>query len=174
MEIKAGMTRRDVAQQRGAMPVRRASRQDVAPAREEPIPPEIQAAADARHDYAAGLLLWRYRRENPDMALTIDAEEIAAFNASLEYMKQQPSLRVKAMPRFLIVAVVDSKTGDPIKPIESNERDFDRTAAADAKRRIREQASNLVNTARSEMASGTFSDDTMTALCNTVLALAGR
>lgn len=133
------------------------------------------------------LVLWKYRHQNPEMAVLITAEDLKAYEECMTYQRIHPEVMVyrpegrpahpgspavgnrRAVPPraaepprpYVIVAIVERGTKNAVKPIENNEPDFEKGELARqiqvAKRNIPAWSSEL----RRAAASGDFSSSTL-------------
>lgn len=147
---------------------------------------------------ALGLLLWKGRYTNPEMAVQITAQDIAEYEACTEYLGVTPRVNIlrpqgrpaqpaqpatakrSAIPAtpgepprpYVLVCLVDHTTGDGFKPIESTEEGAKIRDQHDALRRHRDRAPHLAAQLLAELQSGMFTDGTMRDAAATLTALA--
>ena len=131
----------------------------------------LDALATGDPKKVMALMLWVTRRNNPDMYVRIDQNDLDTFTACMEYQKMVPDVMVKrpaglpsqpgipathnrravpareALPAkpYVIVALVEKGTENAIRPIESTEEDFEAAQQATKIRTAREHARNLAN-----------------------------
>lgn len=142
------------------------------------------------------LALWQQRHRNPDLFVQINEEDLAGFQACVDYLKVKPALKIirpqgvaaqaavqkgsknyaarEAIPPrpYVIAAVVDAKTGDAIRPIESNEDDFDRQKETAAVHRARDMAPILAQRLIQQGNTGDTSLADMTDAANALMVMA--
>lgn len=115
------------------------------------------------------LMLWKGRHRNPDLYAQIEEKDLAGFQACMAYQKVTPTVMIKrpqgtpeqpALPAtrgrsarpaipatgpkpFVIVALVEERTENAIKPVENNQADYDVAQDAATVRKARDQAPEL-------------------------------
>lgn len=136
------------------------------------------------------MLFWKARMQNPEMTVTVNESDIKGLADCAEFLEVTPKVMVYRAPGtpavpevpatrnsparparpagpprdFVVVQLVD-QDGNVFKPIENNERDFDKSQVAERLRRIREQAPGMAGMVRGMMQSGTFSNSELGDLC---------
>lgn len=144
------------------------------------------------------LMLWKDRRRNPDLTVQITEKDITGWRDSTTYLKVTPQVRIyrpqglpaqaaipaagnrRAVPAraaeparpFVVVQVIEAKTGDAIKPIENDEEGARRRDEADALRRYRETAPGLARELQQQSATGNFSSSMISEAAEALAALA--
>lgn len=168
--------------------------QILGPSTDSPLDRLVVAGADR----ALQLMLWQGRFANPEMAVQITPADIKGLDDCADYLKITPAVRIwrpgglpaippspamgkrqatsgrEAIPfkDYVVVQMVEAGTENAFKPIENNERDFDRSQSAAGIRALREQIPALVGAVRSAVASGTFSESEILELCEAASKLA--
>jgi len=138
-----------------------------------PEPPDhLKAVASGSLVNLVALMFWKMRHANPDFAMTFTESDITGMQQSMDYNEQTPKLVAEARQDYVVLRVEDEKTGDMIRVSENNEADLAKGEQAKKVRRIRESASMLVATVRGELSQGVTSNDSINALCDSLLALA--
>ena len=121
----------------------------------------------------AALIIWNQRMQNPDMAVQIGLKDCEAMVKCVDYLGVTPSLTLKR-PKdkegnhrdYVIVALVDEKTGDSFKAVESEEDRHAEGAKAAAMKIERDSIPNLTATILAGMARGEYSDQLIEELCH--------
>lgn len=136
-----------------------------------PIPKKYKDLAASPPDYLLMLVLWKFRHANPEMAVTINDDDVKSYHDCINYL--DVSARMLAEPHQTYVAIrMADKDGNSITPIENNERDKDRADEERRRNAIKQSAGLLVATARAEDANGILSRDTINQLCDAITVLA--
>lgn len=154
------------------------------------------AKADPKEVIA--MLLWKDRYRNPDMTVQITEKDIESFRACTAYLDVVPGVKIerpqglpaqaavpesgnrRAVPAraaepprpFVVVQVVELKTGDAIRPIESDEEGAKLRDRAEAQRRAREAAPDLAAAMRQQAQTGNFSSSLVAEAAEALAALA--
>ena len=128
---------------------------------------DVLATADPLKIIA--LMLWKQRMREPDLYVQLEEKDIDGLQQCCDYLKVEPQVHIirpegtppqpavpasqgrRAVPAqpatpprpFVIVALVDAKTGDRIVPVENNQEDFDLSRHAARVRKARDQAPML-------------------------------
>lgn len=115
------------------------------------------------------LVLWKARHHFPDLAMTIDAKDMAGYRQCLDYLKATPEVRIvrplgrpaqdpvpaagnrRAVPGypaepprpFVVVALVEKGTENAIRVCENNEGDNELRILAERTKRAREGAQDI-------------------------------
>ena len=135
--------------------------------------------SDQRH-LALGIILWKQRIANPELTVEITPDDLASLRACAEYLSVKPAVRIyrpvqlatnTLRPGFY-VQLVDEATGSTFKPIESDEKEFDRSQAAAKWRATKESIPDLVRTVKASMARGETSDYVLNELCDAAMLIA--
>lgn len=148
---------------------------------------------------AIALLLWKERYRNPEFAIQVTAADLQGFEACTSYLQVEPKILIRrppgqpavpAMPPsrrfpegfparaaepprpYVLVSMVDAKTGDAFKPIENSEEGAKIRDRENALRRLRERAPLLAQAVASNAAQNVFSGSEITELCNAAIELA--
>lgn len=144
------------------------------------------------------LMLWKARRRQPDLYVQIDEQDIQGFEDCVAYLKvkwkvnierpaglpAQPALaggpgrrpvpaRAASGPKpFVIVTLVDARTGDAIRPVENNQDDFDVSQQASRVRKAQDQARQLAQRLLEQGRTGEFSLSDLQDAADALLILA--
>lgn len=131
-----------------------------------------------------GLMLWKNRHANPNLAVVIDENDVAGLKACLKYLKVEPQVTILHRKNSVIVAMIEAgsinpdeksptynPTGNAITPIENNEADYNKALAGKEMKRIREQAPMLAAQLRNDMAQHVLSDSTINEAADALVAL---
>lgn len=153
------------------------------------------AAADPREIIA--LMLWQNRMKNPELSIMITEKDLTGWSNCTSYLKVTPKVKIirpqgrpaspsrpatatrSAIPGYaaepprpyVLVQIVD-QAGDSIRPVEDNEQDYDRARRADKRLKAKDQARDLAAGLKAQVASGTFSSDSINAVCEALGLLA--
>lgn len=136
---------------------------------------------------ALQLVLWKGRHQNPEMTILITAEDVAAFDQCVAYLRVKPAIMIyrpegreaqdaipasgnrRAVPArpaepprsYVIVGLVAAGTRDGIKPVENNEQDFQKGEIARQVQVTKRNIPDYVMALRRAAASGEFSTATL-------------
>jgi hypothetical protein len=140
----------------------------------------IYSLADDQRHLALAMLLWQQRIANPEMSIEITPADIDSLRACAEYLSVTPAVRIfrpvqmaeKTLRPGFYVQLVDEATGSTFKPIESDEKELDRSQAAAKWRSAKESIPELVRTVKSAMARGETSDYVINELCDAAMLVA--
>lgn len=149
--------------------------------------------------FVIALMLWQNRMRHPDLYAKIEPNDIKGFEDCVQFLKVNWQVRIerpaeipaqeaipahgnrRAVPArpaipprpYVIVNLVDERTGDAIKPIENNQADYDVAQQAAAVRKAKDNAPMLAGSLMEQARSGNFSLSEMTDAANALLTLAG-
>lgn len=148
---------------------------------------------------AIALMLWKARYRNPEFAVQITPADLQAFEDCINYLKVDPKVLIRRPPGqpaipalppskrfpegyparagepprpYVLVSMVDAKSGDAFKPIENSEEGAKMRDREDVLRRLRERAPLLAQSVASNAAQNVFSNSEITELCNAAIELA--
>lgn len=161
---------------RRADPKEQQARRTLKPPKPMKAPKHLQDIANGDANVGIALVFWKLRNQYPEFAVVIEEREVQAFQQSLEYQSQKPSIYVEAKKNatgsFIVVRVADAESGDMIRVSENNQEALSIAEAARKLKRQKEQIPALVAAVRGDMSQGTFSDDSIRSLCDAAMALA--
>jgi len=158
---------------------------------------EETAAADPLRVIA--LMLWKDRLRNPDMYVQLTEADIRGLDDCATFLKVEPVARIRrpqglpaqpAIPAtvrtlavaarpatpakpYVVVTLVDRKTGDVVRPVENNQDDYDRAQTASRYARARERAGFYSQRLIQMSKSGEYSTAEMDEAADALLTLAG-
>jgi hypothetical protein len=144
-------------------------------------PLDALAAGDPKKVIA--LMLWKARHQQPSLYAQINEDDLETFGACVRYLKTEPEISItrpqgvpaqaaipaqgnrRAVPAraaipprpYVIVALVDKKTGDAVRPVENNQDDFDRAAETQQVLKARQDAPLLAQRILHQAATGEYS-----------------
>lgn len=147
---------------------------------------------------AMALMLWKDRHRNPEFTVTITADDIKELQDCAAYLDVKPEVRIYRPPGrpevparpatatrsatpfipaepprpYVLVQMVDSKTGHAFKPIENSEPNAKLRDAAEAWRKAADRASSLSAQIMAELSSGSITDGTMREAAAALIVLA--
>lgn len=147
---------------------------------------------------AVAMLLWKDRYRNPEMSVQITEEDMVSLNKCAEYLKVVPQVRIfrpqgrpgqpfqpatqkrSAIPEvpaegprpYILVQMVDQKTGDAFVPIESTEEGAVIRDEHNAIRKAKDNARQLADQLLADLSSGSFSDSTIREAAKALATLA--
>ena len=156
---------------------------------------DVLAAGDPREVIA--LMLWKARRQQPDLYVQITEQDILGYQACVNFQKIEPEVRItrpaglpaqaavqlrggRAFPAreatppkpYVLVALMQKGTGDAFRPIENNQDDFDISEEASAIRRAKERAPTLAQILMRQAQTGEFSLSDMQDCADALMLLA--
>ena len=147
--------------------------------------------------YVISLMLWQDRFREPDMYRQIELRDIEGLKACVGYQKVKPTVKIyrpggqaaqtamlasgkrKAVPArqatapkpYVIVTLVDERTGDVIRPIEDNESDYGKSQDASKIHRAREQAPEMAQRLNLIAKTGEYYTSDLSDIANALLLL---
>lgn len=125
----------------------------------------LQAFEQAPLSEIIGMLLWKNRIQNPELAVMVTEQDLKAYRDCMAYLKVTPEVKIVGRPKYVAIVLVEKDTGsegnpgNAIKPVENNETDYATSQAAQLLRRTKETAPNLATTIRNQALGGEFSAD---------------
>ena len=140
----------------------------------------LEAFAQVRHEEQIAMILWKFRHQAPDLAVTISEVDLEAYRACLNYLKVEAEVKVVLRPNYVGIVLVQAGTGDEtnpgnaIKVVENNEEDAARGEAAEQVSRMRERAPDLAYRLEVDAQAGTFSADMVIEAARTIRVLLGK
>ena len=140
----------------------------------------LEKFAQAPADEHIALILWKFRHQIPDLAVTINEADLNGYNDCLDYLKVKAEVKVTVRPNYVGIVLVQAGTGDEtspgnaIKVVENNEEDAARGEAAEQVKRMRERAPDLAYRLEVDAQAGTFSADMVIEAARTLRALLGK
>lgn len=141
---------------------------------------ELEKFAQASAGEHIALVLWKFRHQIPDLAVTVNEADLKGFSDCIEYLKVKPEVKVVLRPNYVGIVLVQAGTGDDtspgnaIKVIENNEEDAVRGEEAEQIRRMRERAPDLAYRLEVDAQAGTFSADMVIEAARTLRVLLGK
>lgn len=166
----------------------------------KPVPADpLDQLAAGDHLQAIAMLLWKDRYRNPEFAVQIDPADLKGFEDCTKYLGVTPKILIRrpsgqpayppvppskrypdglpgrpaepARP-YVLISMVDGKTGDAFKPIENSEDGAKLRDKANELRAVRERVPLLAQAVAANAAQGTFSNSEVVELCNAAIMLA--
>lgn len=140
----------------------------------------LEKFAQAKSEEHIALILWKFRHQIPDLAVTINEADLKGYQDCLDYLKVKPEVKVVSRPNYVGIVLVQKDTGDETNPgnairvVENNEEDAARGEAAEQTRRMRERAPDLAYRLEVDAQAGTFSADMVIEAARTLRALLGK
>lgn len=143
------------------------------------------------------LILWQDRKREPDMFRKISENDMKGLADCAAYLKVNAVARIyrpegqpaqpgvpatrgrRAIPGrpatppkpYVIVTLVNEKTGDVVRPVENNEDDYEDAQLSADVRKARERASDYANRLMSQAKTGDYSYSDVMDAANALLVL---